>query len=395
MADPNDLTLDIKEPQILRRYPNDANAFYWHHRVLLCKVSPGIWIGLTPDADLERIDLHAVEHIPLERRAPFPNAQAPYTYAFDEINRADLERRKRRAAGMASLFDDVPMEDLETFEWLVSDVSHADFGKAVSEQELAAGVTMGDAAVIHRDDQEVFARRISSTQKSKWLETMDSARGDIRLLGDHRDAQNRRFLDFKTALTLMKESKMEDWPLQGPRVTLEYLRSIRSGPGDLPTYHLTWMKSSGVNQHSMICHDHRVLCNVLRAALEIDQLDIANSLAFELICRRLVQLETATARSPLNPDFSGLEMVLEDQVGPGGEAVTTTFSTWLSTKLKEKASIAKQTRLYKEEFRGASSSDGAYGTRSAEDKGKGKGGRAKAKAKGKAGSQKGGAGQED
>jgi hypothetical protein len=35
-------TLDLREPQILRHYPNDANAFYWHHRLLLTKISPGI-----------------------------------------------------------------------------------------------------------------------------------------------------------------------------------------------------------------------------------------------------------------------------------------------------------------------------------------------------------------
>ena len=78
MAQP-DLTLDIRDHQILRHYPQDANGFFWHHRVLLCKISPGIWIGLTPDLDLERINLHDVEHIPLERRARFPDPQLPYT----------------------------------------------------------------------------------------------------------------------------------------------------------------------------------------------------------------------------------------------------------------------------------------------------------------------------
>ena len=51
--------------------------------------------------------------------------------------------------------------------------------------------------------------------------------------------------------------------------------------------------------------------------------------------------------------------MLEDSVGQGGEAITTTFNSWLSSKLKEKASIAKQTRLYKEEFRTAASSSAA------------------------------------
>ena len=90
-------TLDIREPQILRHFPADANAFYWHHRVLLHKVAPGVWIGLTPDEDLERLDLHVADHLPLERRSDFPAPQAPYTYAFDDLSRADLDRHRRRA----------------------------------------------------------------------------------------------------------------------------------------------------------------------------------------------------------------------------------------------------------------------------------------------------------
>lgn len=245
-ADP--ITLDLKEPQILRHFPQDANGFLWHHRVLLCKVSPGIWIGLTPDHDLERLNLHEVEHISLDRRSPFPAPQRPYVYAFDDMGRADLERLKRRAQSMATLFNDTAVDDIEVYEWLIAETNHPEFGTVVHEDDIDLGVTMGDSAIIHRNGQEVFVRRISSTDKKQWLENMDSSRGDLRLLGDHRDNQDKRFLDFKTALTLMKESKFDDWPLQGPRVVMEFLKAVRSGPGDLATYHLTWMKASGVNQ---------------------------------------------------------------------------------------------------------------------------------------------------
>ena len=93
----------------------------------------------------------------------------------------------------------------------------------------------------------------------------------------------------------------------------------------------------------MTAHDHRILCHILRNAIEVDKYDVTNSLSLELLCRRLVQIE---ARSPLNPDFSSLEMVMEDTVGAGGEAVTTACNSWLPTKPKEKAAVAKQTRLY-------------------------------------------------
>ena len=386
-------TLDIKEPQILRHYPADANAFYWHHRVLLVKVSPGIWIGLTPDGDLERINLHDVDHLPLERRSDFPGPQSPYIYAFDEISRQELERHKRRAHGMAALFNDTSADDIEIFEWMICDTTHSKFGEAVSDEHIDAGVTLGDSGVITLEGVEVFVRRVASSKKAEVILSLDKSRGDIRILGDHRDAQNKRFLDFKSAMALLKEESMSDWPLQGPRVALEMLRAVRSGPGDMTTYHLTWLKSSGVNIYSMVAHEHKIICNVIRNALEIDQLSVVNSLAFELLIRRLVQMETAVARNAQNPDFTGLDLMLEDSVGQGGEAITTTFNSWLSTKLKEKASIAKQTRLYKEEFRATASSSTAVPTDSSnQGRGDGPVRRGRGRGRGRAGSPASGAG---
>eukprot|EP00435_Cladocopium_sp_Y103_P065522 s1362_g27.t1 len=118
------------------------------HRLLLTKVSPGIFIALTPDGDIEGLDLHQVGHIPLERRADFPAPQAPYVYAFDDLSRADLERYRRRAVAMANLFNEDQIDDIDTYEWMVSDVSHSKFGEAVDEDLVHAGVTLGDSGII-------------------------------------------------------------------------------------------------------------------------------------------------------------------------------------------------------------------------------------------------------
>lgn len=373
-------TLDLREPQILRHFPHDQNGFYWHHRILLHKISPGIFIALTPDADLERINLFEVDHLPLERRADFPGPQAPYVYAFDEVPRAELERHKRRAQQMASLFNETPVDDIDAYEWIVALPSHARFGESVDEQLLDDGVTLGDSGLVMLDGNETFVRRIATSQKAEFLTEADASRGDLRLLGTFKDGQGKRFLDFKSAMSKLTEDSMNDWNLQGPRVVLEFLKAVRSGPGDLATYHLSWAKSSGVNIFSMPCHDHRIICNVLRAALETDQLNISNLLAFETLTRRLVQIETAVGRSPLSPDFTGLELVLEDPIGSGGEAVTSSFNNWLASKLKDQAFIAKQTRLYKEEFRGGKGagmssdhSNAAAGSDDAHGRGRGKG----------------------
>ena len=274
---------------------------------------------------------------------------------------------------MASLFNDTAVEDIEAFEWMVGDLSNSKFGETVPDEVVDHGVTMGDLGIVVLDGKETFVKKIPVSSKAKIIEDMDAMRGDIRLLGD---SQNRRFLSFKDAMALMSETAMQDWPLQGPRVMMELLKAIRSGPGDLATYHLSWSRSSGVNNFSMVCHEHRIICNVLRAAIETDQFNLPNSLSFEILARRLVQVETAVARNPVSPDFTGLELILEDPVGTGGEAVTSTFNTWLASKLKEKANVAKQTRLYREEFRttpSVSSSDVVGGAGKGDVKGRGRG----------------------
>lgn len=64
-------TLDVKELQILRHYPGDINGFSWHHSLLMHEIPAGIWIALTPDDDLERIDLNNTVHVTLDRRSDF------------------------------------------------------------------------------------------------------------------------------------------------------------------------------------------------------------------------------------------------------------------------------------------------------------------------------------
>ena len=264
---------------------------------------------------------------------------------------------------MANLVNEDQLDGIETYEWMVPDVSHPKFGEAVEEGLVHAGVTVGDSGIIELEAVEVHVKRVATSQKVDIILKMDPSRGDERLLGLHKDQQGKRFLDFKTAMALMKETEADDWFLQGPRVFLELMRAIRSGPGDIATYHLSWAKNSGVNPHSMIAHEHRIICNVIRASIE-------GCLSFELLARRMVQIETAVVRNPQSPDFTGLELVLEDLVGSGGEATTSVFNAWLASKLKDKANVAKQTRLYREEFRQQTTPSGQQGS---PGKGKGKG----------------------
>lgn len=109
-------------------------------------------------------------------------------------------------------------------------------------------------------------------------------------------------------------------------------------------------------------HEHRNILEVVRLAISRDQLDVTNLLSFELLIRRAIQLELAVARSPQNPEFTGLEALMEAPLTATGSASTRSLDLWLTERLKEKAQIQKQSRLFREEMGhgtrgGASASD--------------------------------------
>ena len=358
----NDLkTLDVKDPQIIRHFPADVGGFFWHHRVLLEKCRAGVWIGLTPDGDLEVIDLTTVPHLTLDRKSNFPAAQAPYTYAFDLIGRSELEQYRRRAKTMNNLFNDSTQAEVDELVWVVADVSSSLFGTVVAEDLVDDGVTLGDSGIIQNDGEELYVKRIGASQLETWVKSKDPAKGDARLLGDHTDSSGKRYLDFHKAVDLLKSVDMPSWGLQGPRVVKEFLHAVREGSADLTTYHLGWARNSGISSYSAAVHEHRVLCDVLRILMTTDQVDVSSLLGVELLTRRVVQIETAVARNPVAPDYTGLEIMMEQTIGSTGEALTMKFNEWVGGKLKERAQVQKQARLYKEEFgrKTALSSDGA------------------------------------
>ena len=203
---------------------------YWHHRVLLEKTGPGVWIGVSPDGDIERIDLNVTAHIPLERRADFPGPQAPYVYAFDPISKSELDSYHRRAKVMANLFNDAGEAEVDAFEWLIADTSRVDFGSVVSDELVDdEGVILRHSALVDLGGEEVHFKRVAVTDKAAWILSREATKGDLRLLGDFRDGQGKRFLEFRDGVTKMRNSKMDDWPLAGPRAVLEFLSAVREG----------------------------------------------------------------------------------------------------------------------------------------------------------------------
>lgn len=335
---------------MLVHFPGDPNGLNYHHRVLLHKISPGKWVTLTPDLDLEIHDLNVRRHVVLGRHSGFPDQYVDEAYVFEEISRNELERQKRLAKTMGSILNDGEIADVAASQWVVADPSSSRFGKSLPFELVGDISGIGTYGVVQWDGEVEYVREMNIDDISGFVDERKESLGDLRTLGDHRDGAGKRYLGFKDALNLLRETKFEDWPFLGPRAVREYLHAIRDGPGDLATYHLSWVRSSGVVAGSAIVHEHHSLCEALRLALSKDQIDVSNLASFEHLTRRLLTLEIAVARSPGSPDFTGLEVVAEAPVAATGQAYVSSMSSWITEKLKEKANIQKQSRLFKEEF---------------------------------------------
>ena len=247
-----DRTLNIADPQVLLHYPGDPAGYDFHHRVLLHKIGGGRWVLLTPDLDLHVEDLSTHRHTVLGRHAPFPAAIANQCYIFDEITKAELERQRRLAKTMGSILDDAAHVTVDMLQWVVADVSSPKFGRPIPQELHDDIIALGQHGLVNWDGDTLYIRELEQSEISGFVEQNKESVGDLRTLGDHRDAQGHRHLGFQEALNLMRETKFDDWSFKGPRSVLEYLRSVLQGPGDLISYHNMWVRSSGIAQNSAV-----------------------------------------------------------------------------------------------------------------------------------------------
>ena len=100
MAVPKVLTLDIPEAQVAVEFPNDLHVRF-HHRVLLVDLGQGKHVAVTPDEEVESLDLNAHRIVSLLRSAPFPTRIENDVYTFDPISADTLERLRLEARTMA------------------------------------------------------------------------------------------------------------------------------------------------------------------------------------------------------------------------------------------------------------------------------------------------------
>eukprot|EP00438_Fugacium_kawagutii_P013890 Skav219729 [mRNA] locus=scaffold301:281463:306630:- [translate_table: standard] len=279
------------------------------------------------------------------------------------------------------LGDGEPVE-IAAMVWVYAETASPRLGELVPNDLVATAVTLGQKGLVEVDGEVVLIAEIPQSEVDTFKEKMKPSLGDLRLIGSHVDHNlKRRYIALQNAVPLLRESKFDDWSFSGPRAVREFIQSVMEGvKNDLSSYHMQWKRNSGVNAHSSVVHEHRNITEMLRLAICRDQLDVSNLLSFELAVRRLVQLEVAVSRNPSSPEFGGLDVLLENPVSEQGAASTRNLDTWVTDRLKEKANIQKQSRLYREEKSHSSRRPGAADD-SQEAGGWRRRGKAKAKAK--------------
>lgn len=344
-------TLDINEPQVLVHYPNDDDGFYWHHRVLLHRVKAGTWVCLTPTMGLQIHNLLAVNHIVLVRAARFPAEQADEVFAFDPVSKADMAHEKRRARTHAAILGEEDLDGLGTSVWIVCDVKDTKFGELVPSEmveDAALFTSLQARGLVEWDGEVHFCEQILDSETEKFIKDKKSSELDARTLGIHMTG-TKQYISTREALPMLTEEKRDDWPHPGPRIVLEFVTSLVEGPGNWVTYQSEWARNSGVSEGSAVFHAHRVACEVMRLAIEVDQLNVSSLACFEQLLRKCAQDEMAVDRNPKHPDYSGLSTALGAPTQTSGAAVTQKWTEWLSTRQKDRAIVMKQARILREE----------------------------------------------
>eukprot|EP00435_Cladocopium_sp_Y103_P036711 s704_g9.t1 len=328
----DDLTLNISEVQILVNYPGDGDGFFWHHRILLCRVEGSTWLTLSPDHDIVRHDLAAIPHRVLDRSSPFPEDIADEIYAHDPIGRATLTAFKRQANTMAVILGEGALPESETFTWVISEPEHPGFGTEVDRAILhdpSTGLSFAAKGVVQINGEETFVERVLTKDLVDWRKTKMLGQAD--------------------AVALMKQHEESGFPISGTRASRELHEAVASGAGNFVSYHSEWMRLSGVSRRSSSAIVHQSLCEILRLAHFYDQIDSSSLASMEHVTRWLIQVELAVERNPQQPNYEGLDILSGTSVSSDGRAATTKFVEWVSNRMKDRANIWRQERLFKQE----------------------------------------------
>lgn len=343
-------TLDTSFQQCLEYVEGAPHV--WQHRILLVRGPGQLWIWVTPEGEVQAADLSTKRIKPLRRNTPFP----PGCVVFDPITEDEIMGYHLDARELASILGfELPAPEAATKKWFVNDPVSPSYG-----QEIPANVYLNDAILISResvgivDIDGVWTQCVRLEGPDPWagyLRILARApRTDSRLVGDTRDAEGKRFMSFTDAAIQSRPEEIPGWPLPGARSVKEVLNSMRdAGQTSWDEHHANWISKSGVGPKSAVAREHGMLSVCLRILMQFDQVDLTNIAGCEYLVRRMIQIEAAVKRNPRQPDFEGLDAILDSSVDTSGAALAPKFMEYVSGIQKSQALIYKAGRIWNEE----------------------------------------------
>ena len=142
-------------------------------------------------------------------------------------------------------------------------------------------------------------------------------------------------------------------PLSGPETSEPWLKTVTTqGHGSLVTRHDKWSAESGVNRNSGPCHEHSVLSRAVQLGATVDGINVMNSVAFELLLRRLQLIEEAVNEVPDQPSFEGARHFMGIADARGGAYVAPSLKRFVADELGKEAAIMKEKRKAREARKG-------------------------------------------
>ena len=167
-------TVDTELKQVLIDFFDDEEGFFWHHRLLVVKGEPGIWIAATPTLGIQRLDLNEHRVLPLTRVSAFPPDVQGQLFHFDAaITVGELTELKANAQALASVLGFArPVIDGTTAGlWVISDTASDSFGEEVPVPALASQdvcVIRGQCGLVCFDQTWLPMEDIGGTDVDSW-----------------------------------------------------------------------------------------------------------------------------------------------------------------------------------------------------------------------------------
>ena len=352
-------TLDVNLTQVLIDFFEDE--FNWHHRLLVVALGGASWICVTPDLQVETVDLSAHRVLPLRRYSAFPPRAHDTMYIFDPISDQDLVELQRECLALARVLGVVNATiscGVVAGEWYISDTAHDDFGKKVDDADMASAddaVVRDDVGLLNYTDLRgmkawTTVARVKAEDYDDWKDKKQSGPGrDVRIASNFRDSAGNRMSALQQSVNVYRDTVFVDWPFRGPKAIKELLTGVMKSGQELSTYDLFWKSRSGIARNSAIAITHQNIFGVLFLLQSCDQVDLFGLAAAEYLARWALMIQQATRKNPKAPVFTGLDHYLSHTFDETGGVVTSDFSQFIASEQRAEAQVLKQQRLWAEE----------------------------------------------